>query len=111
MAEMGWKAPPANAVAPAWEGFDSAEQVPVDDVHYLMRPWHALQLALAAEQRAARFFAELAMTAKDESVRKAAIELRDEELEHVELVRAWMAKVPQPEKDWAEDPDPPRYDD
>jgi len=25
-------------------------------------------------------------------------------------VRAWMAKVPQPEKDWAEDPDPPRYD-
>jgi rubrerythrin len=108
--QMGWKSPPANAVAPSWEGFESAEQVPIDEVHYLMRPWHALQLALGAEQRAERFFAELAMTAKDEAIRKAAVELRDEEHEHVELVRAWMEKVPQPEKDWAEDPDPPRYD-
>lgn len=108
--EMGWKTPPANAVAPSWEGFEAAESVPIDEVHYLMQPWHALNLALAAEQRAERFFAELAMTAKDDSVRRAAIELRDEEREHVELVRAWMAKVPQPEKDWAEDPDPPRYD-
>jgi rubrerythrin len=110
MAEMGWTTPPANAVAPSWEGFEAAESVPIDEVHYLMRPWHALNLALAAEQRAERFFAELAMTAKDDSVRRAAIELRDEEREHVELVRAWMAKVPQPETDWAEDPDPPRYD-
>ena len=76
-----------------------------------MRPWHALQLALAAEQRAERFFAELAKTTTDESVRKAALELQDEEREHVELVRAWMARVPRPEKDWAEDPDPPRMDD
>jgi rubrerythrin len=110
MEQMGWKEPPANAVAPSWEGFEAAESVPIDEVHYLMRPWHALQLALAAEQRAERFFAELAMTAKDDSVRKAAIELRDEEREHVELVREWMARVPQPEKDWAVDPDPPRYD-
>jgi rubrerythrin len=110
MEQMGWKEPPANAVAPSWEGFEAAESVPIDEVHYLMRPWHALQLALAAEQRAERFFAELAMTARDESVRKAAIELRDEEREHVELVREWMARVPQPEKDWAVDPDPPRYD-
>ena len=35
---------------------------PSDDVHYLMQPWHALQLALAAEQRAEAFFAELAAT-------------------------------------------------
>jgi rubrerythrin len=110
MAEMGWTQPPPYAVAPAWEGFESAEAVPIDEVHYLMRPWHALQLALAAEQRAERFFAELAMSAHAEPVRKAAIELRDEEREHVELVKAWLAKVPQPEKDWAVDPDPPRYD-
>jgi rubrerythrin len=107
---MGWKEPPANAVAPSWEGYEAAESVPIDEVHYLMRPWHALQLALAAEQRAERFFAELAKSTTDEAVRKAALELQEEEREHVELVRAWMAKVPQPEKDWAEDPDPPRYD-
>lgn len=110
MAEMGWKQPPANAVAPSWEGYESAESVPIDEVHYLMRPWHALQLALLAEQRAERFFSELAMSAHAEPIRKAAIEMRDEEREHVELIQAWMAKVPQPEKDWAEDPDPPRYD-
>jgi rubrerythrin len=110
MEEMGWKEPPPNAVAPSWEGYESAESVPIDEVHYLMRPWHALQLALAAEQRAERFFATLAKSTTDESVRKAALELQEEEREHVELVRAWMEKVPQPEKDWAEDPDPPRYD-
>jgi rubrerythrin len=110
MQHMGWKEPPANAVAPSWEGFEAAESVPIDEVHYLMRPWHALQLALAAEQRAERFFAELAKSTTDPSVRKAALELQEEEREHVELVRAWMEKVPQPEKDWAEDPDPPRYD-
>jgi rubrerythrin len=110
MEEMGWKEPPANAVAPSWEGYEPAESVPIDEVHYLMRPWHALQLALAAEQRAERFFAALAKSTTDPSVRKAALELQEEEREHVELVREWMAKVPQPEKDWAEDPDPPRYD-
>jgi rubrerythrin len=110
MAEMGWKQPPPFAAAPAWQGFESAESVSIDDVHYLMRPWHALQLALAAEKRAESFFSELAMSAQAEPIRKAAIEMRDEEREHVELVEAWLAKVPQPEQDWAIDPDPPRYD-
>ncbi len=109
LSEMGWKEAPA-AIAPAWEGFEAAESVPVDEVHYLMRPWHALQLALHAEERAERFFGELAMTTKVESVRKAALELQQEEAEHVELIKAWMKKVPQPEKDWAHDPDPPRMD-
>jgi len=38
-----------------------------------------------AEQRAERFFAELAKSTTDESVRKAALELQEEEREHVEL--------------------------
>jgi len=110
MAEMGWKEPPP-AAAPACEGFEAAETIALDDVHYLMRPWHALQLALRAEQRAERFFARLAQAANVESVRQAALELRQEEHEHVELIRVWLAKVPQPEPDWAHDPDPPRYND
>jgi rubrerythrin len=85
------------------------ESVPHDEVHYLMHPWHALKLALAAEERAEAFFAELARVATDESVRRAALELQAEETEHVGLVKAWLAKVPQPEGDWAVDPDPPRY--
>lgn len=110
MAEMGWSEVPVQVRAPAWEGFEAPETVPVDETHYLMRPWHALQLALAAEQRAERFFAHLAQASATESVRAAALELQREEQEHVELIRAWLKKVPMPEPDWAEDADPPRYD-
>jgi rubrerythrin len=110
MAEMGWEHAPPGAAAPPWEGFESAEAVAIDDVHYLMRPWHALQLALAAEQRAERFFAALAIHAATEPVRNAALQMQQEEREHIELLRQWIARVPQPEKDWAVDPDPPRYD-
>jgi rubrerythrin len=112
MAEMGWKEVPQLAVrVPVFEGFEAPETAPIDEVHYLMRPWHVLQLALANEERAERFFASLASLATVESVRKAALELQQEEAEHVQLVKAWMQKVPQPESNWAEDPDPPRYDD
>jgi len=112
MAEMGWKeVPPSAPRAPVFEGFETPESAPIDEVHYLMRPWHVLQLALANEERAERFFARLASMATVDSVRKAALELQQEEAEHVELVKAWMLKVPQPDSNWAEDPDPPRYDD
>ena len=110
MQQMGWEHPPVASPAPAWEGLEAAETIGVEDVHYLMRPWHALQLALVAEQRAERFFAALARDAKDEAIRAAALELQREEHEHVELIHAWLARVPQPEPDWAVDPDPPRYD-
>jgi rubrerythrin len=112
MAEMGWsEAPPLTPRGGNWPGYEAPETTPGDEVHYLMQPWHALQLALAAEQRAERFFAELARVATVASVRKAALELRDEEHEHVKLVRAWMKKLPPPDGDWSVDPDPPQYTD
>jgi rubrerythrin len=108
MAEMNWVEVP-GVPSGAWPAMEPPESVPHDEVHYLMHPWHALKLALAAEERAEAFFAELARVATDESVRRAALELQAEETEHVALVKAWLAKVPQPEGDWANDPDPPRY--
>jgi rubrerythrin len=112
MAEMGWTAMPApHAAGASWEGFEAPETTPGDEVHYLMQPYHALELALANEQRAERFFARLARAASTATVRKAARELQEEEREHVELVRAWMKKVPKPDVDWANDPDPPAYTD
>ena len=53
----------------------------------------------------------LARLATSESVRNAALEMQDEETEHVALVQAWIGKTPQPDADWAMDPDPPRYTD
>lgn len=110
LADMGWA---ENVVAPRqggmWATPESPEAVPVDEMHYLMHPWHALQLALAAEQRAQAFFDGLARSAGSDAIRRAAEQMRDEEAEHVALVQAWLAKVPQPDPDWAVDPDPPRY--
>jgi len=110
MDEMGWKAAPeVPRELVCWPGYESPEAAPIDEVHYLMQPWHALQLALAAEQRAEAFFGQLAAMTANDSVRAAALEMQAEEAEHVRLVQAWMAKVPQPDSDWSEDPDPPRY--
>lgn len=112
MAEMGWtEPPPATSGRPSWQGFEAPETVPIDEVHYLMQPYHALTLALESEERAVRFFAQIAEAATVDSIRQAAIELRDEESEHVELIRAWMKKTPKPDRNWADDPDPPRYTD
>ena len=112
MAEMGWKEAPAlPAGRPTWEGFEAPETTPGDEVHYLMQPYHALELALQNEERAAKFFARLARAATVATVKKAALELEAEEREHVALVKAWMEKVPKPDTDWAIDPDPPRYTD
>ncbi len=110
MRDMGWtEAPALPPGSQAWSGFDAPETASIDAVHYLMQPWHALQLALAAEQRAEAFFGALAAAATTDAVRRAALELQAEEAEHVALVRTWLDKVPQPDDDWAVDPDPPRY--
>ena len=112
LAEMGWTdSSDGPDSTPSPFAGDGPESVPEDAVHYLMWPWHALQLALSAEQRAEAFFAGLAVTAPSEAVRAAAIRLRDEEREHVALITAWIVKTPQPGSDWADDPDPPRYTD
>jgi rubrerythrin len=112
MAEMGWtEAPPVPDHIQFGLNLESPETAPFDEVHYLMQPWHALQLALAAEKRAEAFFAVLARLATNEPVRQAALELQAEEAGHVALVQEWIAKVPPPDPDWANDPDPPRYTD
>lgn len=112
LAQMGWASDPAPPPGGfGWPDLEAPETPPIDEVHYLMRPWHALQLALAAERRAEAFFAELARLAPNDAVRQAALELQAEEREHVELVQAWLKKVPEPDSGWDEDPDPPRYQD
>ena len=90
---------------------DGPETVPADALHYLMQPWHALQLALAAETRAHDFFAALATGMHDGELRDAALAMQREEAEHMALLRDWIARYPPPDSDWSLDPDPPRYND
>jgi rubrerythrin len=86
---------------------ESPEEATLDSAHYLMTPWHALQLSLAGEKRALMYFSSIVETATDPKVKAMAAELVEEEAEHVNLVNRLLLRYPRPEDSWAEDPDPP----
>lgn len=106
--EMRWPSLPALPPAYAWEGPEEPETAPFESVHYLMQPYHALEIALACELQAQKYFEQIASGSAPKQVKAAANEMAGEEREHVTLIRAWMKKVPQPAAGWDEDPDPPR---
>jgi rubrerythrin len=105
--EMQWPSVPALAPAYAWEGAEGPETAPFDSLHYLMQPWHALEIALRCEREAQKYYAGIAASRAPKPVRDAAREMAAEEAEHVRLIKAWMTRVPKPEAGWDEDPDPP----
>ena len=94
-----------------WPKGESPEEVDAGAAHYLMTPWHALELALGGEQRALEFFTSVAASAKDPKVKKLAEEFMEEEAEHVNLVHRLMRRHPAPADAWAADPDPPTAQD
>ena len=64
---------------------ESPESADLDAASYDMSPHDALQMALAAEQRALAFYIELADSKVERSVRELAAAFADEEREHVAL--------------------------
>ena len=90
-----------------WAGLESPETIDLAGVHYLMTPYQALKLALENEMNAMAFFEAEANDCTDEDVRALAIEFADDERRHVAWVQEWLAKYPEPDADWADDPDPP----
>ena len=58
--EMGWPQMPEPVYALQWAGGEPPESAPVTELHYLMQPWHALELALDNEKRAEKFLAGIA---------------------------------------------------
>ena len=79
-----------------WKKRDSPEQADLSAAHYLMTPWHALQLALTGEQQALAFFTSILETAKDAKIKDMAAEFVEEEAEHVNLVHRLLRKYPKP---------------
>jgi rubrerythrin len=106
MAQMGWTGPPDTG-AFRWETPEGPETTDYGELHYLMRPYHALKLAEHNEERAAEFFEHFAAARLPAAVRDAAAEMAAEEREHVRLIREWLERYPEPEPGWDEDPDPP----
>jgi len=96
----------------AWEfdwidGGEPPEGGSLEDAHYLMSPWHAIELAKQGEQRAVAFFKHVAGSTTDNEVKKMARELVAEEQEHVELLEQWQERFSKPEDGWDDDLDPP----
>jgi rubrerythrin len=108
---MGWPSMPALPPAYAWPGTEGPETAPFEAVHYLMQPWHALQIALRCELQAQKYFERIAAGGAPPRVRAAAREMAAEEREHAKLIRDWMKKVSPPAAGWDEDFDPPRVGD
>ena len=90
-----------------WSRGESPEEVDLGGAHYLMTPWHALQLALKGEERALAFFKSVVEATKDPEIKKMAEEFVEEEAEHVNLVHRLLRRHPKPPADWSSDPDPP----
>jgi len=105
-ARMGWTRMPDAAVF-RWETPEGPETTDYGELHYLMQPYHALKLAEHNERRAVEFFERFAAARVPADVRAAALEMAQEEREHVRLIGEWLAKVPPPEPGWDEDMDPP----
>jgi rubrerythrin len=103
---MGWSG--SAGVPRATRGAHVPE---LEQAHYLMQPWHVLQLAIEAERAAHDFFAAIVRESHDPGVTEAARELQAEEGEHIAMLEEWVARVPPPQAGWDEDPDPPRYTD
>ena len=109
--QMGWKQSPVSAGGYRWEGTEGPETADPTDLHYLMQPYHALQIALHNEKRARDFFAHLAKHTADATLRKAALEMEEDEAEHVRLIEEWLKRTPVPDQNWEADQDPPGLSD
>jgi len=90
-----------------WKKGGSPEEADLGAAHYLMTPWHALQLALTGEKQALAFFTSILDSANDAKIKGRAAEFVEEEAEHVNLVHRLLRKYPKPSDAWAEDDDPP----
>jgi rubrerythrin len=109
--EMRWPSVPALPPAFAWDGPEAPETAPFEALHYLMQPYHALEIALRCELQAVKYFEGVAAADVPQRVRAAAKDMAEDEREHVALIKEWMKKVPRPAPGWDEDPDPPRLGD
>ena len=91
-----------------WGTLESPETPSVESAHYMMQPYHAIQVAIRYERRAINFFEAIIAQAKPGSeLLTMATQMADDEREHVRLLNEWLTRYPKPEQDWDEDMDPP----
>jgi rubrerythrin len=92
--------PIVDAADYAWIDAGSPEVGAREFVLRLLTPFDALKIALAAEQRAQRFFAEVLDAAADADVKSLAMEMLEDEADHIEWVKDALEHAPRPSVDW-----------
>jgi len=92
-----------------WSCPGSPESNCLDDhnVSYLMTPMQVLELALHNETRGRDFYAHVASSSPSPAVRAIAGEMAEEEGEHVDILKDWIAKESHSSTPAQEDLDPP----
>lgn len=110
----GWKAGHAAALGvPAAAGIIDWYVVDPGDpeaLHYLMRPWHLVGVAIDNERRLRQFFVGVAEGGGDAALKAAAARLAARQDQHVAELEARQRGLPEPESGWDDDPDPPFFD-
>lgn len=90
-----------------WDGMEGPETADVADVNYLMNTANALKIAMGNERRAYDFYHQISQQSPSAAVRKLAAEFAEEELEHLELLKKWQARIGDSDDEFVFDPDPP----
>lgn len=90
-----------------WPDIEAPETADLAEVHYMMTPHHALQIAMHAEENAYQFFKAIAETTPNPELRDLAHEYAVEERDHIRQVEELMLEHPKPDDGWDDDLDPP----
>lgn len=91
-----------------WEGVESPEATDFAHAHYLMTPFHALELALQNERRALAFFESVARSTPNHEIARLAGDFAADERTHVAHVEAALARAERPSAGFDHDWDEPR---
>ena len=79
----------------------------MEDIHYLMSTYQALELALRIEQASCRFYVKAMQDSPNFSVKKLASSMITIKDEHLTLLQNWLTREAQIHKLTSEDLDPP----
>jgi rubrerythrin len=91
-------------------GEDDPEIADPSAVHYLMHPWHAVDMALRHQRETLALFTALAEKSPHAEVKAEAGRLIERERGHVERMQAKLDALPLPPEDWDDDDDPPNWE-
>lgn len=105
-----WKsghAPSGSASSNHWFVVDPGDPFAL---HYMMRPWHVVRIAIANEDRLLAALQELVARPTDTGLRRAVDGLLERQRSRIADLERRLAGLPPPEDGWDEDPDPPHFD-